>query len=103
MDALESRLTALDQRVKSDAHRLEKLELEQSAIHSLAASLQVMTAEQKHQTESIRSLQEDLSRLDGKVDALEMTPARRWEGLWEKILYALAGGAAAWLLSRLGL
>ena len=48
MDAMESRLTALEQRCKSNGHRLEQVERQQEAIHSLAASLQVMAAEQKH-------------------------------------------------------
>ena len=34
----------------------------------------------------------------GKVEALEAKPARRWESLAEKLLYALAGAFSAWLL-----
>lgn len=81
MDDLESRVTAVEQRCRGDGRRLDKLEQEQAVIHSLATSLQVMAAEQKHQTEALRSMREDVSRLDGKVDALEMKPARRWDGL----------------------
>ena len=76
MDGLESRVTALEQREKSHGHRLDKLEQEQEVIHSLAASLQVMAAEQKHQTEALNTVRESVSRLDGKVDALEMKPGQ---------------------------
>ena len=103
MEDLESRVAAVEQRCRSDGRRLDKLEQEQAVIHSLAASLQVMAAEQKHQTEDIHLVREDVGRLSGKVDALEMKPARRWEGLSEKVLLALAGGVAAWLLAQLGL
>lgn len=71
MEGLESRVTALELRGKSHGHRLDKLEQEQTVIHSLAASLQVMAAEQKHQTEALNIVRESVSRLDGKVDALE--------------------------------
>lgn len=103
MDAMESRLTALEQRCKSNGHRLEQVERQQEAIHSLAASLQVMAAEQKHQTEAINTVRESVSRLDGKVDALEMKPARRWDGLMDKLFWGVAGAVLAFLLARAGL
>ena len=103
MSAMESRLTALEQRCKSNGHRLEQVERQQEAIHSLAASLQVMAAEQKHQTQAINTVREDVSRLDGKVDALEMKPAKRWDGLVEKLVWSVAGAILAWLLARMGL
>ena len=70
---------------------------------SLATSLQVMAAEQKHQTQAINTVREDVSRLDGKVDALEMKPAKRWEGLVEKLVWGVAGAILAFLLARIGL
>ncbi|MBQ3535065.1 MAG: hypothetical protein IJA56_07915 [Clostridia bacterium] len=103
MDGLEMRLTAVEQRCKSNGHRLEQVEKQQEAIHSLAASLQVMASEQKHQTEAINTVREDVSRLDGKVDALEMKPARRWDGLVEKLVWGVVGAVLAALLSRAGL
>ncbi len=103
MDELESRMTALEQRVKSQGHRLDKLEQEQAVIHSLAASLQVMAAEQKHQTEAINTVRESVSRLDGKVDALETRPVRRWETLADKALWAVVGAGIAAILAQLGL
>ena len=102
MDGFENRITALEQREKSHGHRLDKLEQEQEVIHSLAASLQVMAAEQKHQTEALQSVREDVSRLDGKVDALEMKPARRWDGLVDKAVWAVAGAVLAFLLAKVG-
>lgn len=103
MDGLETRLAAVEQRCKSNGHRLEQVEKQQEAIHSLAASLQVMAAEQKHQTEAINTVREDVSRLDGKVDALEMKPAKRWDGLIDKLVWGAAGAVLAWLLTQVGL
>ena len=60
-------------------------------------------AAQKHQTEAINTVREDVSRLDGKVDALEMKPARRWDGLVEKLVWGVVGAVLAALLSRAGL
>ncbi len=103
MEGLESRVTAVEQRTKSQGHRLEKLEQEQEVIHSLAASLQVMAAEQKHQTEAINTVRESVTRLDGKLDALEARPGRRWESLADKALWAVAGACIAAVLRQIGL
>ena len=62
-----------------------------------------MAAEQKHQTEAINTVRESVSRLDGKVDALEMKPARRWDGLMDKLFWGVAGAVLAFLLARAGL
>ena len=103
MTDVENRLTSLEQRCKSNSHRLEQLEKQQEAIHSLAASIQVMAAEQKHQTQAINTVREDVSRLDGKVDALEMKPGKRWDGLVDKLIWGVAGAILAFLLARAGL
>ena len=103
MTDVENRLTSLEQRCKSNGHRLEHLEKQQEAIHSLAASIQVMASEQKHQTEAINTVREDVSRLDGKVDALEMKPGKRWEGLVDKLIWGVAGAVLTFLLARAGI
>lgn len=99
----EHRLTEVEQRSKSNEHRLETLEKEQEAIHSMASSLQVMAAEQKHQTKAIESVKTDVGRLEGKVDVLESKPAKRWDSLVDKLLWGVAGAVLAFLLAKIGL
>ena len=103
MTDVENRLTSLEQRCKSNGHRLERLEKQQEAIHELAAGIQVMAAEQKHQTEAIHTVREDVSRLDGKVDALERKPGKRWENLADKLLWGVVGAVLTWFLARMGI
>lgn len=100
---IEHRLTEVEQRSKSNAHRLETLEKEQEAIHSMASSLQVMAAEQKHQTEAIQSVKTDVGRLEGKVDVLEGKPGKRWDGLVDKLIWGVAGAVLAFLLAKIGI
>lgn len=100
---VELRLAAVEQRCKSNGHRLEHLEKQQEAIHSLAASLQVMATEQKHQTETIKSVKEDVGRLESKVDVLEKKPAKRWEGIVDKMIWGVLGAVLAFVLAKIGL
>ena len=103
MEGLEERVTAVEQRCKSNGHRIDKVEQEQTVIHELAASIRVMASEQKHTSDTIREVKEDVSRLDGKVDALELKPGKRWESIVEKIIWSVAGAIIAFVLARIGI
>ena len=99
----EHRLTAVEHRSKSNEHRLDKLEKDHDVLHSMAASLEVMANEQKHQTQTITDVKTDVGRLEGKVDVLESKPGKRWDGLVDKLIWGVAGAVLAFLLARFGL
>lgn len=99
----EHRLTAVEHRSKSNEHRLDKLEKDHEALHSMAASLEVMANEQKHQTQTISDVKTDVGRLESKVDVLESKPAKRWDGLVEKAIWAVVAAVIAFILGRVGL
>jgi hypothetical protein len=44
-----------------------------------------------------------VSRLDGKVDALERKPGKRWENLADKLLWGVVGAVLTWFLARMGI
>jgi len=75
----------------------------QEALRRLATAVEVMANEQRHQTGKLSSLQSDLQTLDGKVDALEQKPSRRWEAAAEKALLVVISSVVTFLLARLGL
>jgi len=86
------RLEAVDQRGKSNTHRIDALEKTADALNKLATAVEVMATKQD-------SMADTLSRLDGKVETLEGKPGKRWESLVEKTLLVLAGAFVAWLAS----
>lgn len=99
----EHRLTEVEQRSKSNKIRLDKLEKAHEALHSLAASIQLIAAEQKHQTEAIEGVKDDVGRLESKVDVLEEKPGKRWDSLVDKLIWGVAGAVLAFLLAKFGL
>lgn len=102
-EGIEERLASAEEAVKSCKRRLDAVEKQQDAIHELAASIKVMASEQKHQTEAINQVRKDVTRLDGKVDALEMKPGKRWEAIVDKLIWAVAGAVVAYLLANIGI
>lgn len=86
----EHRLTDVESRCKSNTHRIGKLEESTEAINRLATSVEVMATKQDAMGVSV-------DKLVSKVDAIEAKPAKRWEGLVDKLLFAVAGAVLAWL------
>lgn len=92
----ERRLTEVEERSKSNSHRLDKLEESTEAINRLATSMEIMAERQEQTVETI-------DKLDRKVTALEEKPARRWDGLVDKIVWAIAAAFVGFILAQLGL
>ena len=92
----ERRLTEVEERSKSNSHRLDKLEESTEAINRLATSMEVMAERQEQVVETV-------GKLDTKVTALEKKPAQRWDGLVDKIVWAIAAAFVGFILAQLGL
>ena len=92
----ERRLTSVEQRSKSNTHRIEKLEGATEAINRLATSMEVMVSKQEQVAETVE-------KLDNKVSAIEGKPIKRFDGLVDKIVWSICAAVIAYLLSRIGL
>lgn len=92
----ERRLTEVEERAKSNSHRLDKLEESTEAINRLATSMEVMAEKQEQVADTV-------CKLDNKVTALEEKPAKRWDGLVDKIVWAIAAALIGFVLAQVGL
>lgn len=92
----EQRLTAVEERSKSNTKRLDKLEESTEAISRLATSMEVMAERQEQVADTVE-------KLDGKVTAIEQKPVKRWDSLVDKIIWAIVAAVIGFLLARIGL
>lgn len=108
------KLAAVEHRAESNTRRIDKLEQATEALTSLASSVEVMANEQRHQTEAMLAIKTDVAKLDDKFDTkvgelddrmtdIEKKPAKRAEGVVDKIITALAGGLVGFILSQIGI
>lgn len=93
---MEQRLTAVEQRCKSNGHRIDKIEEQQEALNKLATSVALMTQEQK-------DIKEDILEVKKDVKSLTSLPAKRWNDVVEKIVWLVIGGAVAAMLVQAGI
>lgn len=92
----ERRLAAVEQRAKSNTHRLDKLEKSTQILNRLATSMEVMAQRQEQVADTV-------DKLDCKVTALENKPAKRWEALADKALWSVCAAVIGFILAKLGL
>lgn len=76
--------------------RIMKLEADHGVLHQLATSVAVMA-------EKLTTMNTNLDVLSHKVDELEDKPAKRWDGLVDKIIAVVAGAVIGSLLTQYGL
>ena len=72
---IEHRITEVEQRARSNTHRLEKLEPIVDEIHTMSKTMVQLVEEVKHTNESVQGLDEKVDRLDNRVDIMERAPA----------------------------
>ena len=97
------KVAEVEHRAKSNTRRIDKLEQQTEAIQSLATSVEILVKEQSHQTEAMDRIEKNVEKLDGKVEALENKPSKRWESLVDTIFKLFIGAVVALILSQIGL
>lgn len=63
-------------------------------------ALETQTAVQENKLDTILK---KLDEITEKVDALESKPAKRWDGIVDKAIWAVAAAVIAFLLAKVGL
>lgn len=90
------KLSEIEQRSKSNTHRLDKLEAITESVHELAISMKLMAEKQVQTAKTVDQLNE-------KVTALEAQPGKRWNSLVEKVILTVVATIVGFVLARLGI
>ena len=90
------RLSAVEQRSRSNSHRLDTLERHTEAVNTLATSVAVMA-------EKVEVTGEKVDGLCSDVQELKAEPGKRWKGVVEKVIYIVVAAVVGFILARLGL
>lgn len=75
--------------------RIKKLETEQKSLQDLATSVAVMA-------EQMKTMNANVGCLTVKVDKLEEQPAKRWNSIVDKAIWAIVAAVIAFALGRIG-
>ena len=92
---MEHRVTAVEERSKSNTHRLEELERRQDNLETLAGSVAALAEREKRMESDVQEIKTD-------VKALAAKPAKRWESVEEKITLTLVAAVLGYILAQIG-
>lgn len=92
----ERRLTEVENRAKSNSHRIDELERRQDNLDELVGTVKVLAVRE-------RQVEIDVKEIKSDVKALASKPARRWEMLVTQVLTVLISAIIGFILAKLGL
>lgn len=92
----ERRLTEVEERAKSNSHRLDEVERRQDNLDELVGTVKVLAVRE-------RQVEADVKEIKGDVKSLTSKPAQRWEMLITQIITLLAAAVIGFILAKIGL
>ena len=95
-DEIAIKLAEVEQRSKSNSHRLDEVEKRQGDLEKLVTSVATLAKEQEH-------IKEDVTEIKADVKQLTEKPGKRWEAIVEKVIWAVCAAVVGFLLARIGL
>lgn len=90
------RLSAVEQRSKSNSHRLDAVEKNTEAVNHLATSVAVMAERMEITGDKVDGLCSD-------VQDLKAEPGKRWKFVVKKAVYIAVSAVMGYILAKFGL
>lgn len=92
----EKRLTEVEERSKSNTHRIDEVERRQDNLDKLVATVEVLAVKESNVENDVKEIKSDVKTLTSK-------PAQRWDSLMDKIIMTIAAAVVGFLLAKFGL
>lgn len=91
----EKRLTEVEERSKSNSHRLDDMERRQDNLDELVGTVKVLAVREENVENDVKEIKSDVKSLANK-------PAQRWDSLMEKIILTVAAAVVGFILAQIG-
>ena len=92
----EHRLTEVEERAKSNSHRLDEVEKRQDDLDELVSTVKVLAVREENVETDVKEIKSDVKSLTNK-------PAQRWDIMVEKVIWAVVAAVVGFMLAQIGL
>lgn len=92
----EHRITAVEERAKSNTHRIEELENQRGNLYELVSAVKALAMREEAVEADVKEIKNDVKKIHNK-------PAQRWESLTEKVILTIVAAVLGFFLARIGL
>lgn len=93
---IEHRLTEVEERAKSNCHRLDEVEKRQDNLDKLVSTVEVLATREER-------MESDVVEIKADVKTLTAKPGKRWDGIVDKVVWAVLAAVIAFILGKIGL
>lgn len=91
----EKRLTEIEERSKSNSHRIDSLEKRQDNLDELVGTVKVLAVREENVESDVKEIKSDVKSLTGKSGKL-------WDGMVEKIIMLVVAAVIGFILAKIG-
>lgn len=95
-DGIQAKIAEIEARSKSNTHRINDLEEDNRALHTLATSVEVLATKQE-------TIEANISEIKTDVKALKAVPGSKWEALVKAAVTAIVGALIGFALAHAGI
>lgn len=92
----ERRLTEIEERSKSNSHRLDDMEKRQDNLDKLVGTVGVLADREKRVEDDVKEIKSDVKTLTSK-------PGKRWENLITQLITIVVATIAGFILAKIGM
>ena len=89
-------LTKLEERSKSNSHRLDELEERMKSNEELVTSVALLAQKQE-------TIEGDIKEIKSTVKTIADKPGKRWDNIVDKVLLTVIGAIVLYIVAKLGL
>lgn len=94
--AHEKRLTEVESRSKSNAHRLDEVERRQDSLDELVGTVKVLAVKEDN-------IEKKVDKISDNVESITNKSGKRWDSLVDKIILTAAAIIVGYILAKLGI
>lgn len=91
----EHRLTEVEDRAKSNTHRLDEVERRQNHLEELVGSVKVLAIRQE-------TVESDVKEIKKEVKEINAKPGKRWDSIVDKVLLTAVSAILLYIMAKLG-
>lgn len=93
---IEHRLTEVEDRSKSNTHRLDDMEKRQDNLDELVGTVKVLAVREENVENDVKEIKSDVKSLTSK-------PAQKWDNMVSQIITLIVAAIAGFILAKIGL
>ena len=96
MQNIEERVIKVEERSKSNSHRLDEAEKKLADYGDVVSSIKFLAQKQENMDGDIKEIKADVKSLTEK-------PAKRWDGVIDKVIGVIIGAVIGYILMKVGI